>query len=87
MISAEDYDRALTAPEDVFENPMDIVNDKTLTPQQRLKLLKHWETNSHDLVVATEEGMTGPGRARLGEVRKAIIKICEMENLDERSVS
>lgn len=85
MITAEEYERALIAPEEVFRNPMDVVNEKTLTPIQRLKLLKHWEVNSHDLAVATEEGLTGPGQPRLDEVKKAIIKICEMENLDESS--
>ncbi len=80
------YEKALIAPEEVFAAPMDIVTDPALSPVQKLRLLKHWEANSHDLLVASEEGMTGPGRARLGEVKKAIIKLCELENLDEHSV-
>jgi len=87
MYTAKDYDRALIAPEQVFEKPMDVVTTESMTPEQKLKVLKHWELNSRDLQVATDESMTGAGRARLGEVRNAIIELCEMEDLDEKSVS
>ena len=87
MYSAKDYDRALIAPEEVFKLPMDIVTTESLTPEQKLTILKHWEANAHDLEVATEESMTGPKRSLLGEVRKAIDMLCENENLDEDSVS
>ena len=87
MYTAKDYDRALIAPEQVFKSPIDIVTTESLTPEQKLKILKHWEANALDLQVATEESMTGPGNSRLGEIRKAINTLCETEELDERSVS
>ena len=87
MYTAKDYDRALIAPEQVFKSPMDIVTTESLTPEQKLKILKHWEANALDLQVATEESMTGPGNSRLGEIRKAVNMLCEIEELDERSVS
>ena len=87
MYTAKDYDRALIAPEQVFKSPMDIVTTESMTPEQKLKILKHWEANALDLQVATEESMTGPGNSRLGEIRKAINMLCEIEELDERSVS
>jgi hypothetical protein len=87
VYSAKDYDRALIAPEEVFKAPMDVVTTESMTPEQKLKVLKHWEANAYDLQVATEENMNGPGRPRLAEVRKAITTLCDMENLDERSVS
>ena len=87
MYTAKDYDRALIAPEQVFKSPMDIVTTESLTPEQKLKILKHWEANALDLQVATEESMTGPGNSRLGEIRKAVKMLCEIEELDERSVS
>ena len=87
MYTAKDYDRALIAPEQVFNSPMDIVTTESMTPEQKLKILKHWEANALDLQVATEESMTGPGNSRLGEIRKAINMLCEIEELDERSVS
>jgi hypothetical protein len=87
MYTAKDYDRALIAPEQVFKSPIDIVTTESLTPEQKLKILKHWEANALDLQVATEESMTGPGNPRLGEIRKAINTLCETEELDERSVN
>ncbi len=85
--TAKDYDRALIAPEQVFPSPMDVVTTESMTPEQKLKVLKHWEANARDLQVASEESMSGPGISRLGEVKKAILKLCEVEKLDERSPS
>ena len=85
--TAKDYDRALLAPEQVFDTPMDIVNTESMTSEQKFKVLEHWEANAKDLQVASEENMTGPENSRLGEVKKAIIKLRELDNLDERSVS
>ena len=87
MYSAKDYDRALIAPEQVFESPMDIVNTDSMTSEQKLTVLKHWEANARDLQVATDESMTGPGNTRLDEVRKAIDKLTQAEDLDEHSIS
>ena len=86
MFTAKDYDRALIAPEDVFESPLEVVSTESLTPEQKLTVLKHWEANARDIQVATEESMTGPGRSRLGEVRRAIGALCEAEALDENAV-
>jgi len=80
MYTAKDYDKALIAPEQVFKSPIDIVTTGSLTPEQKLKILKHWEANALDLQVATEESMTGPGNSRLGEIRKAVNMLCETEN-------
>jgi len=85
--TAKDYDRALTAPDQVFDSPMDIVTTQSMTCEQKLKILKNWEANARDLQVASEENMTGPGISRLAEVKKAIIKLCELENVTERSFS
>ncbi len=87
MYTAKDYDRALIAPEQVFPTPMDVVVTESMTAEQKLKVLKHWEANARDLQVASEENMTGPQPSRLGEVRSAIIKLCEQEKIEERTVS
>ena len=85
--TAKDYDRALIAPEQVFASPMDIVHTESMTVEQKLKVLEHWEANAKDLQVASEENMTGPGITRLGEVKEAILKLRELENLSERNVN
>ena len=85
--TAKDYDRALIAPEQVFASPMDIVETESMTPEQKLTVLKHWEANAQDLQVASEENMTGPGITRLGEVKQAILELRERENFNKRSTS
>lgn len=87
MYTAKDYDRALIAPEQVFGSPMDVVNTPSMTSEQKMKVLKHWEANARDLQIATEENMTGPGSSHLREVRKAINMLSEAENVDERNVN
>ena len=85
MYTAKDYDRALLAPDEVFQSPMDVVATQSMTSEQKLKVLQHWEANARDLQVATEESMTGPGAPRLGEIRRAINTLCETEEIDESS--
>ncbi|MDO9461414.1 MAG: hypothetical protein Q7N95_15065 [Alphaproteobacteria bacterium] len=86
MSTSKDYDRALIAPEEVYDDPMGVVTDKRLTPEQKMEILTHWEANAEDLLTASEEGMTGPGQSGLSEVKKAIIKLCEIEKIDRKTV-
>jgi hypothetical protein len=86
MYSAKDYEQALLTPERIFETPMDVVDTDSLTPEQKLKVLKQWEVNARLLQVAQEENMTGGETSRLGEVRRAILALTEKEGIDELSV-
>jgi hypothetical protein len=85
MFTAKDYDQALLTPEKVFSLPMEVVDTESLTTEQKLKVLKQWETDAHGLEVAAEESMTGGERSRLGEVRRAIHELCEREGIDEKN--
>jgi hypothetical protein len=84
MFTAKDYDQALLTPQKIFELPMEVVETESLTAEQKLKVLKRWEADAHDLEVATDENMSGGERSRLGEVRRAIHELCERESLDEK---
>ena len=85
MFTAKDYDQALLTPQKIFELPIEVVETESLTTKQKLKVLKRWEADAHDLEVATDESMSGGERSRLGEVRRAIHELCERENIDEKS--
>lgn len=85
MFTAKDYDQALLTPQKVFDLPMEVVETESMTPKQKLKVLKRWEADAHDLDVATGESMSGGEQSRLGEVRRAIDELCELENIDENS--
>ena len=85
MFTAKDYDHALLTPQKIFDLPMEVVDTESLTTKQKLKVLKRWEADAHDLEVATDESMGGGERSRFGEVRRAIHELCERENIDENS--
>jgi hypothetical protein len=83
MFTAKDYDQALLTPHKIFDLPMEVVETESMTAKQKLKVLKRWEADAHDLEVATDENMSGGEQSRLGEVRRAIHELCERENIDE----
>ncbi len=85
MYSAKDYDQALLTPESIFTNPMDVVKTNSLTPEQKMTVLKRWEANSKDLEVAASESMTGGG-SRLSDVGTAIVELTKLESIDENAV-
>ncbi|MGB8314306.1 MAG: hypothetical protein WCE69_07420 [Aestuariivirga sp.] len=86
MFTAKDYDQALLTPQKIFDLPMEVVETESLTAKQKLKVLKRWEADAHDLEVATDESMSGGERSRLGEVRRAIDELCKRESVDEKSL-
>lgn len=85
MFTAKDYDQALLTPQKIFDLPMEVVETESMTTKQKLKVLKRWEADAHDLEVASDESMTGGERSRLGEVRRAIDELCEREGVDEKN--
>jgi hypothetical protein len=85
MYTAKDYDRALLSPSSVFERPMDVVVTDSMTPQQKLEVLKRWELDAHALEIATAESMAGGEPSRLSEVRSAIDVLCAREAVEEKA--
>jgi hypothetical protein len=86
MYSAKDYDQALLTPESVFTDPMDVVETDSLTPEQKMTVLKRWEANARDLEVASSESMTGGERSRLADVGAAIVELMKTETVDENTM-
>jgi len=64
-----------------FGTPDNIITDHNLDAAQKLKLLKQWEFDLRQLLVATEENMAGaearPGKSAelLQKVRRALVSI------------
>jgi hypothetical protein len=86
MYSAKDYDQALLTPESIFTDPLDVVETDSLTPEQKMTVLKRWEANAKDLEVASSESMTGGPRSRLADVGTAIVELMKSETVDENTV-
>jgi hypothetical protein len=65
-------------PASQFDTPDDIVKNKVLSHQVKLKALNAWEQDARQLMTASNEGMPGPEEGlaptdhhRLGEVVRA----------------
>jgi hypothetical protein len=68
------FERALGDVSKVFNSPQAIVGAADLTRQQKIDLLKQWETDLRLLMVASEENMTGDTPGRTAELLSAVLK-------------
>lgn len=84
MCTAKEYDRALLNPAAIFKLPKDVVRSDDLTTEQKLEVLKRWETDALLLSVASEENMDGGEPSRIEEVRQAIDVLTRIEGVEER---
>lgn len=68
------FDRALGDVSKVFASPQAIREAADLTSQQKIALLKQWETDLRLLLVASEENMIGNTPGRTAEQLRAVLK-------------
>jgi len=87
MLTAKDYDQALLDPAAVFKSPRDVLNSDTMTTDQKLTVLKRWETDAQLMSVATEENMGGGEPSRLEDVRHAIDMLTRLEGVSDPDAS
>lgn len=52
-----DYEFAKLDPASVFKSPRAVVEDATLTREQKIDILKRWAYDARELAVAEEENM------------------------------
>jgi hypothetical protein len=68
-------EESLINPTDVYSEPNEVLQDASLTRQQKMKILKQWEYDARELEVAEEENMEGNAPSLLREVLMAIVKL------------
>lgn len=66
-MNAAEFDNVLADVSKHFSKPGDIVLAAELTRDQKVELLSHWEYDLRELMVASEEAMTGESQGRTGE--------------------
>jgi hypothetical protein len=66
------FDQALTDASKQFGRPEDILLAPDLSQDQKLTLLRQWETDLRLLMVASEENMTGPAPGRTAELLQSV---------------
>lgn len=66
------FERALFDPSAIYKQPQDILLDDTLSKEEKLKVLKQWEYDARELMVAEEENMVGDASSMLQRILMAI---------------
>lgn len=67
-----DYQKALRDPGSVFDGPEAIVEDATLSKDQKIEILRRWEYDASELSVAEEEGMPDGEPSMMQRVTRAL---------------
>jgi hypothetical protein len=88
MIDSARFDEALTDVSKVFAHPSDIVGSEDLSEKQKVKLLRQWEFDLRENLVASEENMIatlpeGHSAELLRNVRKALMSLGAVDHKDE----
>jgi len=84
-----DFDKAMRDPKTCFDEPQDLLNDDSLSKEQKIKLLQQWEYDARQLSVAEEENMpsqTGEESNMLNRIQRALRELgveCD-EGLDTK---
>jgi hypothetical protein len=89
MMNNARFEDALTDVAKVFADPKEIAGSEELSHQQKVKLLRQWEFDLRENLVASEENMTaetlpeGHSAELLRGVRKALIDMGAVDHKDE----
>ena len=67
-----DFEKALIDPSSVFKTPEEVLQEKDLSREQKIEILRRWEFDVRELQVAEEENMAGPQPVTLDVVLNAL---------------
>ena len=67
-----DYNEALKNPKSVFPSPAAVLEENSLSKDQKREILKSWETDAIRLQASEDEGFSGGERSELDKVEKAL---------------
>ncbi len=67
-----DFEEALKDPASFFDAPQDVVDAAGLERAQRIEILKRWESDARQLMVASDENMPGGEPQQLQAVQNAM---------------
>lgn len=79
------YEQALLNPLAVYSRPAQVLDDTRLSDDQKLMILRRWESDCRELEVAEEEGMIGNDTDLLAEVLQALHAVLPADE-EERHV-
>ncbi len=72
-----DIELAKVNPAGVYKRPKDVLNDASLTREQKIDILRRWAYDERELAVAEEENMLTPvsNGTILDEVLESLLKL------------
>jgi len=82
-MSASRFDDAMADIAGAFHHPSAIVEADYLNWEQKAKLLHEWEYGLRQLLVASEEGMSGCGPGSASELLSAVRTALESLGIDD----
>ena len=67
-----DFQKALSDPKKHFGTPSTVLEDTSLSTEQKRQILERWETDAIHLQDSETEGFGGGERSQLDEIEKAL---------------
>lgn len=77
-LSSLDIAAAATSPASVFDRPSEVLIANELSRDQKIEILKRWESDAQALQRATDENMSGGEQPPLDEINKALSQLAEI---------
>ncbi len=68
------YEKAMLNPTSVYRLPMEVVNDRMLTKEQKIKVLQQWEYDAKELQTAEEENMPELTEEKKGSMLSRVLE-------------
>ena len=66
--------QALLDPTSVYRLPMEVVNDNSLTREQKIQILHRWEYDARELQIAEAENMPELTRKKEGDMLTQVLE-------------
>ena len=82
MDTQRHVEKAISDPTQQYACPMDVVEDDSLEPEEKRRILESWKKDAELLSTAQDENMTGGERPQLQDVSLAF---GELERLGARN--
>lgn len=77
-------DQALRDPSGAYRVPAEVLNDRELSRDEKIRVLQRWEYDARELEVAEEENMAGGPPDLLDEVLTALRELGAQADMEHR---
>lgn len=75
-------EQALLDPGSVYASPEAVADDRNLTLEQKIAVLRSWEYDAAELAVAEEEGMRGPENGLLQRILLTLTRLTHADDAE-----